>query len=91
MEKICCQQCKYYRQHYTLDSQRILRVYCGHCTNPTAKHKRPHTAACNAFVPGTPDEDTFVSKEFLTKALLQRVLDMDLLPPIEDALKPKIR
>ena len=91
MEKKYCKQCEYYLQHYALTENRLFKVYCGHCTNRTAKRKRPDAAACDAFIPGVPDEDAFASKTFLTKHLLEQVLTMELLPPIEDATSQKIR
>ena len=37
MDKKTCNDCKYFRHHYSFDQQRIFRVYCGHCTCPKAK------------------------------------------------------
>ncbi|MBQ8910818.1 MAG: hypothetical protein IJY91_07255 [Oscillospiraceae bacterium] len=37
------------------------------------------SAACNLFVPGDPMDTRMVSKEYLTKELLQKVLSMSLL------------
>ena len=80
-----CKDCKNFSQHYTLDSRRIFRIHCGHCTLHPPKHKKPHTAACKNFAPGTPQEDAFISKEYLSKELLQYMLQLELLPEITEA------
>ena len=90
LEKNYCKQCEYYLQHYTFVKGRTIMVYCGHCTYGTARRRHPDKNACEAFA-SKAGAEVFVSKEYLTKALLQRVLDMDLLPPIEDATGSKIR
>jgi hypothetical protein len=82
-EKIC-QNCQYYRQHYGISGGRIYKVFCGHCTAGKLKVKRPWTKCCTNYIYAPPAEDAFVSKEYLSKALLQRVLNMELLPPIEN-------
>ena len=79
-----CRQCKYYRQHYTLDDRRIFRVYCGHCIFSRAKRKLPDAKACENFIEGMADEAAFAQKEYLSKELLQYLLHLELLPPIED-------
>ena len=79
-----CKNCQHYLRHYTLDNRKIFRVYCGHCTFPRARHKRQDAKACENFVPGTAQEDAFVSKEYLSKELLQYLLNLELLPKIED-------
>lgn len=79
-----CADCRYYLRHFTLDKHKIFRVYCGHCTFSRAKHKRPDAKACDHYVPGPPQEDAFVSKEYLSKELLQYLLSLELLPKIGD-------
>ena len=79
-----CKDCQYYLQHYTLDTRKIFRVYCGHCTFKHPRRKRPDTKACEHFKPGAVQEEAFVSKEYLSKELLQYVLELELLPKIED-------
>ena len=79
-----CKSCQHYLQHYTLDKRRIFRVYCGHCTLGKPKRKLPDAKACNDFIPGTAQEDDFVSKEYLSKELLKYVLSLELLPEVED-------
>ena len=83
MSDQCCSDCRYFLQHYTFDRSKIFRVYCGHCTLDRVKHKRPNAKACKSFVPGPAQEDAFVSKEYLSKALLQYVFSLELLPEIE--------
>ena len=91
MDKNRCKHCKYYLQHYTFVDGRIVRVYCGHCTYCAARHRRPDAAACDAFLLSSSDEEGFATKTYLTKKLLEHVLKMELLPPIEDATDLKIR
>jgi len=83
MEKQYCRNCKYYRQHYALDQRKIFRVYCGHCTAYPRKKKRPDAAACAQFISAPQDENAFATKEYLSKELLQYVLQLELLPKIE--------
>ena len=84
MDKQTCGSCEYYHQHYAFSDGRIHRVFCGHCTLGRFKTKRPYAAACENYIYTEPDESAFVSKEYLSKALLLRVLNMELLPPIEE-------
>ena len=81
-----CSDCRYYLQHYTFNDneRKLFRVYCGHCTFSKVKRKQPDAMACENFVSGSVQEDAFVSKEYLSKALLQYILDLELLPEIED-------
>ena len=79
-----CDSCQFYLRHYTLNKRNIFRVYCGHCTFSRPRRKRPDAKACEHYAPGTPQEDAFVSKEYLSKELLQYMLRLELLPEIED-------
>ena len=79
-----CNSCKFYLYHYTFNQRRIFRVYCGHCTFSKARHKRPDAKACDHYIPGQPREDAFVSKEYLSKELLQYMLRLEMLPEIEN-------
>lgn len=85
MDKKTCHNCDHYFQHYTISNGRFCRVYCGHCTNGRLKAKRPDTPACQHFSLRTHQEDEFVSKEYLTKKLLEYILSLELLPDITDA------
>ena len=40
-----CIDCRYYLQHHTFNSQKIFRVYCGHCTFSKSRRKQPDAAA----------------------------------------------
>lgn len=84
MENHYCSDCRYFLQHYTFNRRKIFRVYCGHCTFSKITRKRPDTKACENFVPGSAQEDAFVSKEYLSKELLQYMLNLELLPEIRD-------
>ena len=79
-----CNRCIHFKQHYALDNRSIFRVYCGHCTYPKVKRKRPDSQICEHFVLADPDEYAFATKEYLSKELLQYLFDLDLLPPIQD-------
>ena len=78
-----CQTCHYFRQHYTFDQRRIFRVYCGHCTFDRPRRKKPDTAACSNYLLSPPQEEAFVSKEYLSKELLQYMLQLELLPEVK--------
>jgi len=78
-----CNNCGYYVQHYVLGKNKLFEVYCGHCVYSRTKRKKPDAKACESYMPVRPVEDSFVTKEYLSKALLQKVLDMELLPSIE--------
>lgn len=84
MGEITCNSCLYYRQHYVLDQRKILRIYCGHCTYARIKTKRPNSKVCEHYVYTSPDETAFVTKEYLSKKLLEYMLSLELLPEITD-------
>ena len=82
MDNATCQNCKYYFQHYSLNERKIYRLFCGHCYKHPRKNRKPTAAVCDFYEPGQPAEDRFATKEYLSKALLQRVLELELLPEI---------
>ena len=82
MDNHSCDTCAYYRQHYTLDHRKIFRVYCGHCTYQKVKTKRPDSKACNNYLLSESAEKSFVTKEYLSKTLLEYMLGLELLPEI---------
>ena len=84
MQEYTCNTCANYRQHYTFDQQKIFRVFCGHCTFPKVKTVRPFKKSCVFYEPGGVHLDAFVSKEFLSKSLLEYMMKLDLLPNIKD-------
>ena len=85
MRQATCASCVYYRQHYTFDRRKIFQIYCGHCTYKRAKTKRPDAKACENYMQADPTEKTFVTKEYLSKALLDYMLKLELLPEIYTA------
>ena len=76
----------YFKQHYALDERKIFRVYCGHCTCQRVKPKRPDTKICKNYIQKKPDENAFVSKEYLSKKLMDYMLSLELLPTIKDEM-----
>lgn len=84
MNTAMCNTCGYYRQHYAFDKHHIFRVYCGHCTFSKPKSKKPDSKICENYTPSDPDEAAFVTKEYLSKRLLEYVLSLELLPKIQD-------
>lgn len=84
MEKKFYKNCAHYVQHYGLNQRKFYRLYCEHCMLLKTKNKRPDAAACKDFVPGEPDEAAFAGKEYLSKELLQYLLNLELLPEIRD-------
>ena len=84
MEEKECRNCAFYLQHFTMSKGKIIRVFCGHCTKRCYKRRLPDAKSCELFQPGTLPEEAFVSKEYLSKELLQYVLRMELLPEIHE-------
>ena len=84
MDGMACCNCDHYIRHYALKGGRLYRVHCGHCTYTRVRRKQPDTPACENFREGEPDDKAFVSKHYLTKELLRFVLEMELLPEIEE-------
>ena len=82
METKCCENCKNFHRHYGLGELGLIRLSCGHCGIVRLRYKKAYHKACEHFEPGENPEDSFVRKDYLTKALLERVLKMDLLPEI---------
>lgn len=79
-----CEDCRYFLRHYTFDSRKIFRVYCGHCSAKRVGRKQPDSKACELFAPGQDQEAAFASKEYLSKELLGYLLSLELLPKIEN-------
>ena len=82
MNQVTCRSCVHYRQHYALDQHRFFQVYCGHCTRLRIKARRPDAKICENYVQTESDEKAFVTKEYLSKALLDYMLKLDLLPQL---------
>ena len=82
MDNHVCKSCAHYRQHYTFDQRKIFRVYCGHCTYQKIKTKRPDAKACDYYLRSESTEKAFVTKEYLSKVLLEYMLKLELLPEI---------
>ena len=91
MDKLCCKQCAHFLQHYAISEDRIFRVYCGHCTVPKVRRKAPDAPVCDNFSPGSPDEDAFATKKYLSKTLLEYMLNLELLPELQDMQKQYIQ
>ena len=85
MEKKMCDSCVYYFRHYSMDKQRVFRVFCGHCTFEKAKRKDPFREACEHYEHRPPQEDAFADKEYLSKFLLEYMAKLELLPEIHDS------
>lgn len=85
MDQNTCNTCAHYRQHYVLDQKKIFRIYCGHCTYGRTRTTRPNSKPCENYLQRDPDENAFVSKEFLSKALMEYMQKLELLPEILDA------
>ena len=77
-----CSQCAFFLQHYGLRHCKLYKLYCGHCTAVSVKHKRPDAKACDKYMPKSNEEEIFVTKEYLSQRLLEHVLQMKLLPEI---------
>ena len=77
----CC-NCAYFKQHYVLNEKKLFRINCGHCMYKSPRQKKPGARKCDKFIAAVPDEEAFVQKEYLSKALLQYMLQLELLPEI---------
>lgn len=84
MENQTCQNCKHFRQHYGLNEGKIFRLHCGHCVLPRMKNKKPEQKACEKFVQKENKEKDFVSKEYLSKTLLDWIRQLEILPEIQE-------
>ncbi len=84
MKQNTCMSCVHYRQHYAFDQRKIFRVYCGHCTYLKAKTKKPDSKVCENYMQTDSNEEAFVTREYLSKALLEYMLKLELLPEIHD-------
>ena len=84
MENQTCKNCKHFHQHYGLDDKGFFRLYCGHCAHPHLRNRKPEQKACPEFVPGESEEKKFVSKQYLSKSLLDWVRQLELLPEIAE-------
>lgn len=84
MEGNVCSGCVHFLQHYGMRNNKLYRLYCGHCTAVSVKHRRPDAKACANYARGTAEEEGFVTKEYLSHRLLERVLQMELLPDIHN-------
>ena len=79
-----CKQCIHYVQHYGLFEGKLRPIFCGHCLFEHRKCKKPDAAICDQFIQNTSPYSKMVTKEYLTKKLLQHILDMELWQPLED-------
>ncbi len=85
MENNHCKNCAHFHQHYGLNKKKLFQVFCGHCTAVNRIRKRqPDALACDLFVAAPPEENPFVSKEYLSKSLLEYMMRLELLPQIPD-------
>ena len=85
MHKNLCKNCRHFSQHYALVDRGVFWVYCGHCKQGKVRKELPDCSACDHFLPALPDKETFATKEYLSKRLVEYMLQMELLPPIQDA------
>ena len=88
MQEKTCKDCKYFVQHYALGEDRFFRVFAGHCMFARPKNKQSYTKSCENFEPGVMDDARFVSKKYLSKALLNYILSMELLSEIQEQVLP---
>jgi len=84
MKNLTCGDCKYFRQHYIFNGERLSRVHCGHCVHPRLKHRTPSTPSCPNFEQRMVGVEQFITKDFITKELLEYVLSLDLPPEITE-------
>ena len=87
MQEHTCINCQYFLRHYIIKNEKVIPIYCGHCTHLKQKNKKPYSKACDLFVEDQKGLDRFVTKEYLTKELLQYFLQMQLFPNLEELNK----
>ena len=73
-----CKYCTHFVQHYGIFDGKLRPIFCGHCLLERKKNRKPYTPICDQFEQGTLIDDKMVTKEYLTKKLLQHILDMEL-------------
>ena len=78
MDKKLCRECANYIRHYGLFEGKLRPVFCGHCLCCHKKRIQPDAPACEKFISGVSPEKEMVTKEYLTKKLLQHILEMDI-------------
>ena len=80
MNEQTCKSCEHFYQHYGIKDGKFSRVFCGHCVAAKGRPRgcRPYQKICENYLPGADPIDDFVTKEYLTKALLERILNMEL-------------
>ena len=84
MDNQTCQNCRYFYQHYGLDNKGFFRLHCGHCAHPHLRNRKPYQKACAEFAQGESKENAFVSKTYLSKAILEWITQLELLPEIRE-------
>lgn len=77
-----CRDCQYFLQHYIFAASKCVWVNCGHCIFGRVKHRASLARCCGNFEPKEIEEE-LVTKEYLSKKLLEYVLSLDLPPKIE--------
>lgn len=84
MERIYCEDCCHFRQHYVLNESMASAINCGHCVVGRRKHRKPDSAACEKFEQGAPKlPDRQAVLHFLTTSFLEYVLSLSLPPEVE--------
>lgn len=73
-----CGECVHYIQHYAIFEGKLNKIYFGHCVMKKRKKLDQISPACELYVPGEPIENQLVTKKYLTKELLQKLLSMEL-------------
>lgn len=73
-----CGECAHYIQHYAIFEGKLSPIYFGHCVQKKRKRVDQISPACELYVQGEPIENRLVTKKYLTKELLQKLLSMEL-------------
>lgn len=77
-----CSTCAYFHQHYGLNNKKIFRLRCGHCVQNRIRRRSPEQKACSSYTPAPDPSAAFVSRDYLSHALLAYMTKLDLLPEI---------
>lgn len=81
MEDRICKNCRHFKQHYTFSENRCHWVDCGHCVKRKGKSRSVWSKGCE-FFEQREESVELITKQFLSKRLLEYALSLDLPPEI---------
>ena len=73
-----CGECVHYIQRYAILEGELRKIFSGHCTQKRRKKLDQISPAGELYIQGEPIDSKLVTKKYLTKELLQKLLSMEL-------------